>query len=280
MSRKTIRGLVVIMKELLKYDFKLCFGSRRFLISFSSIFVIAIYTFFSYVSALAGKSSLSFSQNYNMGLLFGKDTIHSFYQFVILFLPLISCLFYSDIVIQDKSNGSYNYYVTKCGVKKYLISKAFIICFVNFISVFSILFTTELLIWISIPNIGGLNEYSVPYYQVTEFQQHIFLSELYYYNPFIYIVFIFLMISLVSSFIGIIALSISLLMQRLTAVQLSITIFLCLTALEFLIPSKFRMILYFQVSPNKFSDFILTIGSMAVITLAFFVAAVKKASKI
>lgn len=268
------------MKELLKYDFKLCFGSRRFLICFSSLFVIAIYTFFSYVSALSGKSSLNFSQTYNMGLLFGKDTIHSFYQFIILFLPLISCIFYSDIVIQDKSNGNYNYYVTRCGVKKYLASKAITIFFINFISVFSILFTTELLIWISIPNIGGLNEYSMPYYQVTEFQKHIFLSELYYYNPFIYTVFIFLLISIVSSFIGIIALSVSLFMQRLKLVQLSLLIFLCLTALEFLVPSKFRIILYFEVSPNPINNFLITIGSMAILTLVTFVAAVRKASKI
>lgn len=255
------------MKYLIKTNFILCLESRRF--QYLSIFLYSIFfiTFTSFALQNYGTNSLNLMRNYRMGIVLNEGNIRSLFILIILILPLLSSIFYSDSIILDKKNGIYTYYKTRCGTKQYLLSKLITVFLVNLFTIFFLLSSIEILIWIAIPNIGIQNVSSRPIYQIIEIKDKLFLSDLYYLNPYLYNLFIIFTISLYSAFIGIISMSISLIFTNIKSSYLSVIVFLCFSIIEMIIPDRYRLNLYFQTVALEFKYFLQSFGFLLLISI-------------
>lgn len=266
------------MFRLIKNDLQISFSSKRYQYIVLSLYTFFILAFIRYSLGNINNSSLEIMPTYSMGMVLSitRNNIKSVYIILIFLLPLISSLFYSDAINNEKSRGIYNYYVTRCTIKKYFFSKIITTFTLNTLTIFFSVASIELLIWLSIPNIGCQYVNTTPIYQYITQKPHIFFYDLYNFNPYLYDLFIVLILSIYSGVIGVISMSISLLFTKLRSNYLYIVTFLSFYMIEIIVPFKYSINSYLQTYPHGGKNFITALLGVVFITFIFIMLGIWK----
>lgn len=266
------------MIRLIKNDLKICISSKRYQYIVLSFYTFLILTFLRYSMGNFGKSSLEIMPTYNMGMVLSinRNNIRSVYIIIIFLLPLLSSLFYSDSIRNEKSSGIYNYYVTRCTIKKHFLSKIITTFLLNTLTIFFSVASSELLIWLSIPNIGCQYMNTTPIYEYITQKPHIFCYKLFNFNPYLYVLFIVLILSIYSGLIGVISMSISLLFTKLKNNYLYIVTFLSFYLIEIIVPIRYSINAYLQTYPSDVKYFITTLLGFITITFICIILSIWK----
>lgn len=244
------------MLELIKIDIKNCINNLRFKIIFLSILGISLISFFSTCATYYGKNSLQIYSTNKMSLILSSD-LRSVFHFLILTIPMLACIIYSDSYIIERKNNITNYFFIRSSRIKYFISKILVIFCTVFSTIFLVLIINELLTYTAIPKIGVNTGYGIPIYQIRVNNNEFFLQQIYNLNPYVYNIILITISAIYGALIAVIAFNISLII-RMKPVTLIIGTFLIVNLISIILPMNFRIELYIQSWPGNFKDFLLT----------------------
>lgn len=262
------------MSELIKIDLNNCIKNRKFKIAFSIIFIASVLEFLGKGMEYFGKTSLDLIESNNLSIILSESN-RGIILLIILAIPLIVCSIYSDSYLYESQRGIDNYYFIRVSRRKYFISKIIVIFIVSFLSILIPLGINEILTYIALPNIGVKTGYGLPIYEVINVNSNIFMDNLYRIHPYIYNVFIILLISLYGAMIAVIAFNLSLFI-KMKASTLYIYIFLIVNIIQIIIPMQFTIELYIQTWPGEFKNFIITIFCWIMVVILTTIFGVRK----
>ncbi|SFD02887.1 hypothetical protein [Clostridium uliginosum] len=192
------------MKKYILIEYVNCLKSRKFKIIFFflmilviSPFVYSCYKFYgNNLSSIRAASDMSIIQG--IASSFARSTL-------VLLLPLLSAVIYSDSYSVEYNNGVFKNIITKIPKKQYLISKVLVNISVVFVTFFIVLSINELLTLLAFPLEGYDNNFSLPSY-IVMIRENWFLDNIRSYNPYLYDWIIIFNISLSAALISTITL--------------------------------------------------------------------------
>jgi hypothetical protein len=253
------------MSALIKIDLKNCLSSEKFKLCFLFLLSISLLSFIGagLESFMANSLQLDFS--YKMGIMQGSSG-RSALNFILLIVPLIVCVMYSDSFIYEKDMNIYVYFFLRASKLKYFLSKIITIFIVVFFTLISTLSINEILTVIAIPNIGANNGYGIPAYLLKANASRLFLENIYYSHLYLYNFLLILITAFYGALIAVIGFNLSLIL-KLRKVTLFIYMFLGVHLTLLVLPSRFQIYEYIQASPGKLSDFIITLTGWIMICI-------------
>lgn len=264
------------MLYLIKSDLEICFKRKRYWKIILFLYCMAFLSYISWAREIYGENSLNIKADYQMSLVLGSSSLHSFYITIMLCIPFLSSLLYSDAFHMDKKSGILTYFVSRCSQKRYLYAKAAATVIINFITVFFLLVCFEIVCWITIPELGKQLELRVPIYEVNGRVNKLFLQTLFQMNPYIHITCIIAFMAIYSSLLGIVALGVSLIVPSLKGYYVGVFVFLGITLIDFLLPRKYHLTSYFQGVNLEFKDFLAAYFVLFLIAIILLVIGVKR----
>lgn len=188
------------MKTYIFLEYKRLLTDKKFKLIFL-IFLSLILASFTYTCyTVYGENLSSIRAYYEMSIIQGIPS--SFIRSaLIILLPLISSIIYSDSYYQEYSTGVYKNIVTKISRKKYLLSKIIVNFSIVFFILFFLLFINELLTLITFPLQGYDSNFSLPSYSIITHNEW-FLDILRLSKPYLYNIVIIFNFCLISSILS------------------------------------------------------------------------------
>lgn len=245
------------MITLIKLDFKNCLRNEKYKLCFLSLLGICLFSFLTVcISSFMG-NSLQLDFTNKMGIMLGTN-VRPVFHLILLFIPLIACVIYSDSFIYERDNNICVYYLTRTYKLKYFISKIFSIFIIVFFTILVPLSVNELLTRLAIPNIGVNHGYGLTVYQLKANVGGFFLQSIYDKYPYLYNFLLILITSFYGSLVAVIGFNFSLIFQ-IRKITLFIYIFLGVHLTSFVLPSKFQIYNYIQSSPGNLKDLIIAL---------------------
>lgn len=245
------------MIKLLKLDLKNCINSDKFKLVFLFFISLSLFSFFITCSEVFGATSLEIFPTGILGLILGRTT-QSIFNLILIVLPLITCLIYSDSYIYERDNNISMYFFARCRKRKYFISKIVSIFIIVFSTVFFTLSVNEILTFLAVPNIGVKGYMGIPEYELSSNINKFFLQNIFDNSPYLYNFLLIIIMSLYSSFIAIIGFNISILF-RIKRITLFICMFLGVHLSTIILPVEFTMDSYIQALPHRLEYFLITL---------------------
>lgn len=196
------------MKKWICIELKNCLKRLEVKIVFSIVFIISIssylanaYNYYGYnLSDLRSAHELSIIQS-----LDGKFLL----QIIVISLPLLSCIIYSDTYYTDYKTRIYKTVLTRIKKQDYFISKAIVNFYVTFFVFFIPLLFNEILNIISFPIKGSFNNYGHPSYYIEYLSSYLFEMQRIQ-SPFIYNLIYIIIISIFAAVFSLLGYSIQL----------------------------------------------------------------------
>ncbi|GKX66713.1 hypothetical protein [Inconstantimicrobium mannanitabidum] len=245
------------MVNLIRVDLKNCIKNDKFKMVFLLFIALSLLPFFMMCADVFGVTSLELFPTGIMGLTLGRTT-RPVLNFILIMLPLIVCLIYSDSYIFERDNNICIYFFARNKKSKYFISKIISISIIVFLTVFFALSINEALTFLAIPNTGVRGYMGLPDYELTSNINHFFLQSILESSPYLYNFLLIIIISVYSSFIAIIGFNISIIF-RIKRITLFICMFLGVHLSEVILPMQFTMESYIQALPYKLEYFFITL---------------------
>ncbi len=153
------------MKNILKLEFKNCINRREFKIVLSIVMIISLGSFIASCVSFYGSDILHVRSACEMGIVEGEYS-NNFLELLILILPILATLIYSDSYYEDRKNGSYISITTRVGVERYIWAKVIVIFTVTFLIFFVPLILNQMLSFIAFPLEGLDNNQGLPFYDI------------------------------------------------------------------------------------------------------------------
>ncbi|MFL0194084.1 hypothetical protein ACJDU8_00545 [Clostridium sp. WILCCON 0269] len=203
------------MKNILILEFKNCIANVKFKIV---LMVLLLMSILGYLVNCYSSYKLPLSQvrgAYEVSLIQGIQS-SNILGIMIVFIPLLSNIVYSDSYYVDSHTGVYKNIITRVNKRHYIISKAIVILTVTFFVFFIPLLLNQLLCLITYPVEGIDHNYCFPAYDIG-YQNYTanWLFELTRFNnPFLYNVIYMIIISIFASLFGLIGYIISLIYNK------------------------------------------------------------------
>lgn len=263
------------MLNLIKTNIKICLNNKKYIICFLIFFSILMYAYIDFALDVYGKTSINLMKNYKMGIIKERGSIGAIKDMIMLSLPLLSCVFYSDIIMYEKETGVISFNLVRCTYNKYIISKCISVAVINFFTIFLPIAFVELLVWITIPDIGVISGIHLPVYQTLGIREMMFWNDLFYYNPYIYNMLIIFIISLYASIIGVMALSISLLIPKLKRIYFAILIFLTFNIIEIFLPIEYQVYTFIQIYPTEPEELLKIMSGWILVSIILFIFGIR-----
>jgi len=214
------------MKQMIYLEFSNCIKSTKYKITFILLYLISISAFLincskSYGCSLSLIRSAS-DMSINMGTTSGLTR-----DIIILLLPLLALLLYSDSFLTDLSTGVYKNITTRISKKKYMAAKIIVTFLVTLFTFFIILFMNEVLTAITFPLKGYDNNFAFPAYDIGyyNYNKKLFLDLVRVENPYLYNMIFMVIISLVAALLAVLSLMISFIVKG-KKVQIFFNIFI------------------------------------------------------
>lgn len=265
------------MIKLIKNDISICLNSKKYQITALCLCAWLAYNLVVYLISLYGKSSLEIKTTIEMGLILSFGYMKSIYISIILIIPLLSGIYYSDTIILESKKNICQYFYTRCNKLKYYTSKAFSIFIINFCTTFFTIISIEILCWIAVPNIG-LDDI-VPIYEQTHGTINIFWPEFYIASPYLYSIFIILNLAIYSAFIGVFALSLSMIYPKMKSSYLCAITFLLINVIEIVLPRDLVYSMYLQCSPQAVRKYVIMLISWGCFVCVTYILGIQNVSK-
>lgn len=172
------------MKNILLFEVKHCFTSRKFKIIFLMCTIIAIMSFLVNVNFYYGKNIIEIRSAFDVNIINGTKS--SAIRMVILtLLPLISLLLYSDSFLIDYNTGMYKNIISRISSKKYILNKIIVIVTISFFTIFYMFLLNEILCLITFPIDGISDNFGNPSF-VKTYVPDAFLALTKLRNPYLY----------------------------------------------------------------------------------------------
>ncbi len=185
-------------------EMKNCLKRKEIHLVFLLVLIISITAFIMECLAFYG-SDLSFVRSSAESSLFQGVYASSVRSTLIIILPLLASLIYSDSYYTDFHSGVLKSILTKVNKSKYIFYKSIVTFFFTFLVFFIGLFINLILTTITFPTVGFDNIYSLPAYDigVQNYREEYFLDILRLESPFLFNI---ISITLLSLFSGLFAL--------------------------------------------------------------------------
>lgn len=192
------------MKKYIFLEYKRFLKSKRFNLIFLFLLMVILSSFTYSCYIFYGDNLSSIRASYEMSIIQGIPSSFARSTLIVL-LPLISSIIYSDSYSQEHSTGVYINIVTKISRKKYLLAKILANFSIVFVMLFSLLCINELLTFIAFPLQGYDSNFLFPSYSIISHKSW-FLDTLRLSKPYAFNFIIILNFCLISSFISTITL--------------------------------------------------------------------------
>lgn len=153
------------MQKLLLIEVRNCIKRLEFKLMLLCLFIISIGTFWVDCYNYYGRNLCNLRSAYELGIIQSLN-FKIILQLLIVILPIISCVIYSDSYYKDYKSGIYKTILTKVEKMNYFLSKAVVNFFITFLVFFIPLVINQILYCIAFPCKGYFNNYGLPYYDI------------------------------------------------------------------------------------------------------------------
>ena len=267
------------MYNILKLDIKNCLNSYKFKVNFFILIIISIFTFILTCNYYYCSNSIFVPPSYKTGFISNNAIKYGFFLFLTI-MPLLVCFIYSDsyeVELKKKINTAI---ITRCGRKKYLISKMLTISIITFLSIFLVMSLTELLSYFTFSNKGSFTGGYMFYDLKSSYDPNVFLSNIKLNNPYLFIFILILINSLYAAILAAFTFSLTIILKfRSIFIIIGTTIFnlaLELILAKLNIYNNFSIQMYQQGGPGTLTGFFILI-SVWILTIAIiFIFGIKK----
>jgi len=247
-----------MLRNLVKNDIYRCFKGVKYKIIFLLIFFFVALIYLHTAFSVIGKTSLDLLPTSRMSIILNPEYRSAIHLAVLIF-PVISCLLYADSYSYEKEKTISNYYILRVNRKKYIISKAISIVIINFIAIYFAFGCNEIFTMIAVPNIGVANEYGLASYEIYGKTCGLFLPEIYDNTPHLYNFIIITIMSLYSACLGLFTLGFSLVFSQIKRLYQCIYVFLIVSIMTILLPTKYQVTMYIQTAPGELNSLIIAL---------------------
>ncbi len=169
-------------------------------------FLISIGTFIEACYIVYGSELTFIRSAYEMSILQGTST-KIMMNILLVLLPLIIPVIYSNSLITDLRSGVYKNILTRSDLKTYLWAKVSVTFLVSFFTVFIPLFINQILCLITFPQVGYDNRFALPSYDIgiQNYDSQAIMDVLRLGHPLLYNMVFMVLISLMASLFSIFA---------------------------------------------------------------------------
>lgn len=192
--------------NLWKMELKNCLSRIEFKVVFLVFFLISIGTFIEACYIVYGSELTFIRSAYEMSILQGTST-KIMMNILLVLLPLIIPVIYSNSLITDLRSGVYKNILTRSDLKAYLWAKVSVTFLVSFFTVFIPLFINQILCLITFPQVGYDNRFALPSYDIgiQNYDSQAIMDVLRLGHPLLYNMVFMVLISLMASLFSIFA---------------------------------------------------------------------------
>lgn len=153
------------MRKSLLLELKNCINRNEFKFIFSSIFLLSIGSFAIACYEFYGAQATFIRSAYEMSII--QDIYSgSILQFIIILLPILATIIYSDSFYTEKQDGVYKFILTRTKLSTYVISKALAIFLITFLVFLVPLLINQGLSIVTFPLEGLDNNQALPPYDI------------------------------------------------------------------------------------------------------------------
>lgn len=153
------------MKRMLILEFKNCLNRKEFQWIFAIIMLVSIGGFLLACADYYGAGMMTVRSAYEMSLLQSTSTWTVFSTLLVL-LPLLAVIIYSDSHYSDVQSGVYKSIITRVDHRIYVWAKAIVLFVVTFCTFFIPLLVNQALCLVTFPVQGWDNNYAFPPYDI------------------------------------------------------------------------------------------------------------------
>ncbi|MBD7916377.1 hypothetical protein H9660_14615 [Clostridium sp. Sa3CUN1] len=267
------------MYNILKLEIKNCLNSYKFKINFFILSLISIFTFILTCNYYYGYNSIFVPPAYKTGFISNSAIKYGFFLFLTI-MPLLVCFIYSDSYEFELKKKINTAIITRCGRKRYLLSKILTVSIVAFFSVFIIMSVTELLSFFTFANKGSFTGGSMFYDLKSSYNANIFLANIKISNPYLFNFILILINSLYAAILAAFTFSLTIILKfRSVFIIIGTTIFNL--ALELILArlnlyNNFSIQMYQQGGPGTLSGFFILISIWILTITIIFILGLKK----
>lgn len=189
--------------NIIKAEFLACFKRKE--IHFVMLFLVALSLLSYSMECIAFYGSeMRFIRSSNESTLLLGVYASSVMSMILLMLPLISSLIYSDSLYKDYHNGVTKVILTRVRKSDYILSKAVVVFVSSFVIFFIGLLINLIIVKVTFPTVGFDNIYSLPPYDIgiQNFDGNFFLDFIRVQSPFVFNIIILLILSFFSGLIS------------------------------------------------------------------------------
>lgn len=203
------------MKQIIYVEFNNCIKSVKYKMVFIVLYLLCLYPFLINCYKYYGNNLSSIRSASEMSLNMGTYSI-VIKDVLVLLLPLLASILYSDSFITDYTSGTYKNIITRVDKKKYMLAKVFVTFFVVFLTFFSVFAINEILTAIAFPINGYDNNFSLPAYDkgYYNYNNKWFLDLIRIQSPYLYNLIFILIQSIMASLFAVCSLVLSFIIKE------------------------------------------------------------------
>ena len=189
--------------NIIKTEFLACFKRKE--IHFVMLFLVALSLLSYSMECIAFYGSeMRFIRSSNESTILLGVYASSVMSTILMMLPLISSLIYSDSLYKDYHSGVIKVILTRVRKSDYILSKAVVVFVSSFMTFFIALFINLIIVKVTFPTVGFDNNYSLPPYDigVQNFDGNFFLDLIRVQSPFVFNIMILFILSFFSGLLS------------------------------------------------------------------------------
>lgn len=154
------------MKRIFKFELVNCLNSTGYKCSFGIVMIVGITAFINNVVCYYGSSIQHMKHANELCIVAGAPNSGFLFSTLVMFLPILSSMIYSDSFYRDQKNNTFQYILTKVSIKQYILAKELVIVFISFLVATIPLLINYALVSIGFYKGGHDNYYGFPPYDI------------------------------------------------------------------------------------------------------------------